>query len=37
VQAEVREKLLEQYRKAEFHKMIDELWRRGAVRVIEAP
>lgn len=37
VQAEIREKLLEQYRKAEFHKMIDDLWRKGAVRIIEMP
>jgi parvulin-like peptidyl-prolyl isomerase len=37
VQGEIRRKLMEQYRKAEVEKMIDELWRKGAVRVIEMP
>jgi parvulin-like peptidyl-prolyl isomerase len=35
VQSEIREKLLEQYRKEEFAKLIEELWRKGAVRIIE--
>lgn len=37
VQNQIREKLLRQYREAEYHKLIEELWRKGAVRVIEAP
>lgn len=37
VQTEIRDKLMEQYRKDEFYKMIDDLWRKGAVRIIEMP
>jgi len=37
VQNQIREKLLRQYREDEYHKMIEDLWRRGGVRVIEAP
>jgi peptidyl-prolyl cis-trans isomerase SurA len=36
-QHQIREKLLRQYREAEYHRLIEELWRKGAVRVIEAP
>ncbi|MCE9567527.1 MAG: peptidyl-prolyl cis-trans isomerase [Planctomycetes bacterium] len=35
VQNEVREKLLRKYRDTEEQKMIEELWRRGPVRLIE--
>jgi peptidyl-prolyl cis-trans isomerase SurA len=37
VQNRIREKLLRQYREDEYHKLIEELWRKGAVRVIESP
>jgi parvulin-like peptidyl-prolyl isomerase len=37
VQTQIREKLLKQYREAEYQKLIEELWRKGGVRVIEAP
>jgi len=35
VQDEVREKLLKKYRESEEQKMIEELWRKGPVRIIE--
>jgi parvulin-like peptidyl-prolyl isomerase len=37
VQNQIREKLLKQYREAEYQRLIEELWRKGGVRVIEAP
>jgi nuclear transport factor 2 (NTF2) superfamily protein len=37
VQNEIREKLMEQYRKEEFYRLIEELWRKGAVRIIALP
>jgi hypothetical protein len=37
VQNQIREKLLRKYREDEYHKLIEELWRKGGVRVIEAP
>jgi peptidyl-prolyl cis-trans isomerase SurA len=37
VQNQIREKLLRQFREDEYHKLIEELWRKGAVRVIEVP
>ena len=37
VQGEIRQKLMKQYRETEVEKMIEELWRKGAVRVIEMP
>ncbi len=37
VQNQVREKLLKQYREAEYQKLIEELWRKGGVRVIDLP
>ena len=37
VQNQIREKLLRQYREEEYRKLIEELWRSGAVRVIEVP
>jgi peptidylprolyl isomerase len=37
VQNQIREKLLRRYREEEYHKLIEELWRKGGVRVIEAP
>jgi len=35
VQIEIREKLTDQYRKIEYQKFVDDLWRKGAVRIIE--
>lgn len=37
VQSQIREKLVRQFREEEYLKLIEELWRKGAVRVIEAP
>jgi hypothetical protein len=37
LQAQIRDKLLRQYRQDEYLKLIEELWRKGGVRVIEAP
>jgi hypothetical protein len=37
VQAEVREKLLKQYRQEEYRKMVADLWWKAPVRVIQAP
>jgi hypothetical protein len=37
VQAEVREKLVRQGREAEYRRVVEELWRKGPVRVIENP
>jgi len=37
VQNQIREKLLRHYREDEYHRLIEELWRKGAVRVIEMP
>jgi parvulin-like peptidyl-prolyl isomerase len=37
LQGQIREKLLRKYREEEYHKLIEELWRKGGVRVIEAP
>ena len=37
VQNQIREKLLRQYREEEYLKLIEELWRKGGVRVIETP
>lgn len=37
VQIEVREKLLKQFREVEYKRMIEELWRKGPVRLIDNP
>lgn len=37
VQADIRKKLTDQYRAIEYQKMVEDLWRRGAVRVIDNP
>jgi peptidyl-prolyl cis-trans isomerase SurA len=37
VQNAIREKLLRQYREEEYKKLVEELWRKGGVRVIDAP
>jgi len=37
VQNQIREKLLKQYREAEYKKLIEELWRKGGVQVIDMP
>ena len=37
VQHQIRDKLLRQYREDEYHKLIEELWRKGVVRIIEMP
>jgi parvulin-like peptidyl-prolyl isomerase len=37
LQAEIRDKLLLKYREAEYRKTVEDLWRKGAVRVIENP
>jgi parvulin-like peptidyl-prolyl isomerase len=34
VQGEIREKLMKQYREAEYRRVVEDLWRKGAVRVI---
>jgi peptidyl-prolyl cis-trans isomerase SurA len=34
VQADIREKLMKQYREAEYRRVVEDLWRKGAVRVI---
>jgi parvulin-like peptidyl-prolyl isomerase len=35
VQAEIREKILKQSREAEYRRVVEDLWRKGAVRVIQ--
>jgi hypothetical protein len=35
VQADIREKLLKKYREAEYRRVVEDLWRKGAVRVIQ--
>jgi peptidyl-prolyl cis-trans isomerase SurA len=37
VQGEIREKLMRQYREAEYQRLVEELWRKGGVRVIDPP
>jgi parvulin-like peptidyl-prolyl isomerase len=37
VQTEIRDKLRNQSREVEYQRMIEELWRKGPVRVIETP
>jgi parvulin-like peptidyl-prolyl isomerase len=37
LQNQIRERLLRQYRQDEYLKLIEELWRKGGVRVIETP
>ncbi|MBA4065791.1 MAG: hypothetical protein C0501_19150 [Isosphaera sp.] len=37
VQAEIREKMVRQAREAEYRRVVEELWRKGPVRVIEGP
>jgi len=35
VQAEIRDKLMKQMRETEYRRVVEDLWRKGAVRVIE--
>jgi parvulin-like peptidyl-prolyl isomerase len=37
VQGEIRERLLRQYREIEYQRLVEDLWRKGPVRVIENP
>jgi peptidyl-prolyl cis-trans isomerase SurA len=37
VQNQIREKLIHDFREAEYQKLIEELWRKGAVRLTEVP
>ena len=37
IQNLIREKIQRQYRENEYHRLIEELWRNGTVRIIEMP